>query len=127
MFCSPLRFRLRDAILPRREMTMGQAAERLQIIRDYLVAEYSPEEPPTESFVIADEHYVGRTFRWTDHRAVWFHEADELKVYGPEGHLVTKSVGDLAVASDNDDQVITLPMYAREPNQIPEVAARKAA
>ncbi|MGB7346455.1 MAG: hypothetical protein WBD20_19705 [Pirellulaceae bacterium] len=39
----------------------------------------------TESMVIRDEHYCGRCFHAAEHRAIWFIEEDQLKIFDDSG------------------------------------------
>ena len=48
----------------------------------------------SESLVVRDEFYCGRSFQTTSHRAVWFIEEDELKIHGPDGTVVAVFQGD---------------------------------
>lgn len=109
---------------------------RLDQVRLHLLSlSETGDEILSESIVIRDEHYVGRRFEMADHRAIWFIESDELKVYvRGDGHLITldssaldSSALDAAVA---DSQPDVLPMFTRDDrdaNEDENDAVRRAA
>ncbi|WP_146530032.1 hypothetical protein [Novipirellula artificiosorum] len=73
-------------------------SQRLAMVRNRLrrwVAEQhggSTEENSTsgivsESMLIREGFFCGRSFELTDHRAIWFIEEDQLKIYSDAGNL----------------------------------------
>jgi hypothetical protein len=60
-----------------------------------------------EAMLIRDEFYVGRRFYTDSHRAVWFIEEDELKIFNSENELlcVLSSAEIDQVAPEIDDSV----------------------
>ncbi len=74
-------------------------SQRLATVRARLLRWLSDENPtqhsssPTtnpivsESILVRDGFYCGRRFNLSDHRAVWFLEEDELKIYSADGVL----------------------------------------
>ncbi|MCO8123590.1 hypothetical protein NHH03_17730 [Stieleria sp. TO1_6] len=53
----------------------------------------------SESILIRDGFYSGRTFDATTHRATWFMEPDELKIQGPDGDVVAVFRGEEIIAA----------------------------
>ena len=98
-------------------------SQRLAIVRACLTrwldapcqshAEASPEaaQPPrdptfAESILIRDGFYCGRRFDAGSHRAIWFLEEDELKIFTHAGQLAAVLAG---------DQITELAARASEP------------
>ena len=99
-------------------------SQRLAIVRSHLcawIANTTGEPPSTkspiqsESIVIRNGHFCGRSFVSSHHRAIWFVEEDELKIQDASGEVVavfTKDeIGTLAIES-------TLTNEANEPHVI---------
>lgn len=70
----------------------------------------------SESILIRNEFYCGRQFHTESHRAVWFIEEDELKIYRTRGELVCvlsseeiDAVADDAVRPADSPDVLKLP------------------
>lgn len=60
----------------------------------------------SESLVVRDDFYCGRSFNTGTFRAVWFIEEDELKIHGADGTVVAVFQGDAinqVVAEESDD------------------------
>ncbi|WP_153556251.1 hypothetical protein [Roseimaritima sediminicola] len=68
-------------------------SQRLAAVREHLRAWYDRQanaQPweATESILVREGFYCGRTFRFADHRAVWFVEEEEVKIYAADGSLL---------------------------------------
>ncbi len=68
-------------------------SQRLIAVREYLRTWFldrneEAEWEVTESIMIRDGFYCGRNFRFATHRAVWFVEEEQVKIYGPDGALL---------------------------------------
>ena len=57
-----------------------------------IMGELGGDEPTFEDMIktvlVRDGHYCGRAFKYRDLRAVWFAEANEIKVYRDGGSLL---------------------------------------
>ncbi|KAA5540269.1 hypothetical protein FYK55_21830 [Roseiconus nitratireducens] len=64
----------------------------------------------SESILIRDGFYAGRTFVGQNHRATWFMEPDELKIHGSDGAVVAVFRGDEIVAAEDlsESQVVVV-------------------
>lgn len=65
-------------------------SQQLAVVRGMLRDWYSarcgaPLEDVSEAILIHDGFYCGRKFGFKDHRAVWFFEEQELKIYSADG------------------------------------------
>lgn len=87
-------------------------SQRLAIVRAHLVdwicaqegIEQESDSPITsESILIREGHFCGRSFKAKSHRAVWFIEEDELKIHDLDGALVVAFKGD-EIGDDSDEQ-----------------------
>ena len=57
-----------------------------------------------ETILIRDGHYCGRRFRAENFQATWFAEENEIKIYGPDGGVLT--VVSSAAHPESDDQLV---------------------
>ncbi len=67
----------------------------------------------SESLLVRNGFYRGRSFDAGSHRAVWFIEEDQLKIHGPEGDVVASFAGD-QISSITPADVIQLPTQQAE-------------
>jgi hypothetical protein len=103
-------------------------SQRLSTVRDQLIRWMTDQSLPqtdddsnsaggspirSESILIRDGFYCGRRFDLGSHRAVWFLEEDELKIYSRQGDLECVLSGEeLGRRADQEagrGQVFTLP------------------
>ena len=66
----------------------------------------------SESILIRDEHYCGLRFNTSTHRAVWFIEEDQVKIYTADQRLLcvlTADEIDAAADAATDEAVIDQP------------------
>jgi hypothetical protein len=91
-------------------------------------ADSQPSPIQRESILIRDGFYCGRRFDLGTHRAVWFLEEDEVKIYGGEGKLLGVLSSDQlggsqvdleAVDSAPEPQILRLPTAASQPTPEP--------
>jgi hypothetical protein len=67
----------------------------------------NPTDPiVSESILIRDGFYAGRTFHAADHRATWFMEPDELKIFQTDGEVVAVFRGKEITADHQTQQVV---------------------
>jgi hypothetical protein len=72
-----------------------------------------------ESILIRNEYYCGRRFRTTTHRAVWFIDEDQVKIYSADNLLCcvlsAEEIDAVAESYSADDmpRVIAMPMADR--------------
>jgi len=71
-----------------------------------------------ESILICNEFYVGRRFRTESHRAVWFIEEDELKIYDADNQLLCVMSSEEIDRVDDHPAVIKMPQLVE--NQVDE-------
>ncbi len=108
-------------------------SHRLATIRDRLIRWIADEHgrvessdsdetsaPPivSESILIRDEFYCGRRFDLGTHRAVWFFEQDELKIFRKSGKLECILTG---------DEISLPPACEAAPNDILQMPTRSDA
>lgn len=63
-------------------------AENVREIALEGLKELGKQEPVSESWLVQNGYVIGRRFRCDDVSAVWFFEADEVKVYSQAGQVV---------------------------------------
>lgn len=71
-----------------------------------------------ESILIRDEFYCGRQFHTATHRAVWFIEEDQLKIYDRDGEHICSLSGeeiDSGASLPMPSAVLTRPKPGGEP------------
>ena len=94
------------------------SSQRLEIVRAHLLAWLQTNHPDeadqgiSESILIRDGFFAGRTFRQGPIRADWFMESDQLKIRGVDGQVVAAFQGD-EIGSVSEPDVIPL----RDPDQ----------
>lgn len=59
-----------------------------------------------ETILIRDGHYCGRRFRADNFLATWFAEENEIKIYGPDGGVLTVLSAAPHRESESDDQLV---------------------
>jgi len=73
-------------------MEVAVQADPIHCLVAQLMGEVGGETPePTEmtkSVLVREGHYCGRAFTFRDLRAVWFAEANEIKIYRERGPLL---------------------------------------
>ncbi|TWT50694.1 hypothetical protein Pla22_34370 [Rubripirellula amarantea] len=89
-----------------------------------------------ESILIRDEFYCGRRFRTDTHRAVWFIEEDQLKIYQTDDTLcATLGSEEITSMAELADDINDMPNVIRMPQPMEnspstnedEASERKAA
>jgi len=96
-------------------------SQRLAIVRACLQA-WLHEQGETdgnpivrESILIRNEFYCGRQFHSANHRAVWFIEEDQLKIYDPQGQVVASLSGDEIDSFDaSEPKILKLPEAGKD-------------
>lgn len=71
----------------------------------------------TESILIRDEHYCGRRFSTTTHRAVWFIEEDQVKIYTTDQRLccvLNTDEIDAAAAMEDNSSPHVISIHSRQ-------------
>jgi len=79
-----------------------------------------------ETILIGNEFYVGRKFQTQSHRAVWFIEEDELKIYGADNQLLSVLSSEEIDQIDDDPVVIQLPQLRDQQGDIEDEVRRAA-
>jgi len=79
-----------------------------------------------ETILIGNEFYVGRRFQTQSHRAVWFIEEDELKIYDGANQLLCVLSSEEIDQIDDNPAVIQLPQLRKKQGDI-EGEVRRAA
>ena len=104
------------------ESSMGQqegAVSPTTAPKTDLLTTVNPPEINSESILIRDGFYAGRTFEATvggeSVRATWFLEPDELKIRGPQGNVLAVFGGNEIVATPatdkpSDQEIISIPI-----------------
>ncbi len=81
-----------------------------------------------ESILIRDGFFVGRTLKTAFHRAVWFIEEDELKIYSADGKLLqVMRGGEIDPVESNDSGSLILKMPEMQLQRKLEDNQRRAA
>ncbi len=80
-------------------------SQRLAAVRQTLRAWFLERHPDAqwevaESIMIRDAFYCGRNFRFASHRAVWFAEEEQVKIYDADGSLLDSFKTDQLVVAE---------------------------
>ncbi|MEO1530153.1 MAG: hypothetical protein AAFX06_32540 [Planctomycetota bacterium] len=103
------------------------SSQRLEIVRAHLLAwlrSNQPEEADSglsESILIADGFFAGRTFRSGSVRAEWFMESEQLKIRGAGGEVIAVFQGD-EIGSTTEPDVIRMPDPDQDEPPLPKAA-----
>ena len=98
-------------------------SQRLAIVRDCLNCWLQDQDNDDEngelilreSILIRNEFFCGRQFHSRHHRAIWFIEEDELKIYGPDRELVAVFDSQkISAAVDSEPKILKLPHAGQE-------------
>ncbi len=68
-----------------------------------------------ESILIRNEFYRGRQFHTSRHRAVWFIEEDQLKIYDDQGEVVAVMTGEeIDSSAESNPTILKLPQAGQD-------------
>jgi hypothetical protein len=85
---------------------------------------------PRETILIRDGYYCGRRFHTDQHRAVWFIEEDELKIYDHQDRLLCvlsgAEIDGQKCPEANERRILVMPQRGPE-TSIVDNASRRAA